>query len=143
MSEGNGCLTKDEYFAAAGKLDRKRVDLPMLPGKHLFIRKITGRERDNFEQTNMDEREAGKGRNMRGRFVAMIACDANGSPLFPTAQDVHLLGDTNSELLDFIVDEGMAFCGMGKTAIEDAKKNLKATHVDVSSTASPDTSVAV
>src|ERR1051325_9966155 len=94
----------------------KAEDLPRLPcptpewpgtDGQVFIRTLSGAERDAFEQASVDIRRKGGPRakllNIRARFAALVCVDAEGNRVFQD-QDARDLGRKSSKVLDRIWD---------------------------------------
>ncbi len=73
------------------------VDVPEWGGA-VYVRVMSGRERDQFEIATMPT-TGGTLENLRARLVALCACDAEGVRLFTDA-DAGALGDLEGAALD-------------------------------------------
>lgn len=136
----DGFLDRAAFLLANNTFRRQRVDLPMLgPKAHIYVRQISGQERDSYERATYEESKKDE-RNVRARFVKLVACDERGNPLFNHEYDAQVLGTTCAHALDVIVDAGYELNGMNTTAVEAAKKNSNPTPTDASSSGSPGTS---
>lgn len=97
-------LSRDEIL---GIDDLKREEIPIPEwGGSIFIRVMTGAEKDWFEAANFDA--AGeqlplhqRWLNMRARMAVLTACDSDGAALF-TLADVDLLSRKCAPALDRI-----------------------------------------
>lgn len=100
-----------------------RVDVPEWGGE-VYVRAMSGMERDRFEQTLF----VGKGEdrrlndNYRARLVCLTACDEKGAALFGI-EDVFALGSKSAAALDRIVQVSAKLNGIGEEAAADAKKS--------------------
>ncbi len=116
-SNGHIRLTRDAILGAQ--------DLPVLTvsipewGGEVFIRTMTGGERDQFE--------AGWKRNptddIRARLAVATLCDEDGRLLF-SAADVPALSAKSSTALDRIFAASTAHSGLTDKDVEDLRKNF-------------------
>lgn len=106
-------------------LPRERVEVPELGG-HVWIRAMTGRERDEWEIELIPLQRGGDRRavlrNMRARLVARTACDAEGAPLFSPAQ-AEDLGAQNALVLDRLYDVAERLSGLRAADEREAAGN--------------------
>lgn len=99
-----------------------KVDVPEWGG-HIYVRAMSGLDRDRFEQMIF----VGKGEdrrlndNYRARLVCLTACDANGVRIF-REDDVPALGAKSAAALDRVVEAAAQLNGIGEKAVTDAKK---------------------
>ena len=95
-------LTRDEILALAD-LPVEAVRVPEWGGRTVYVRAMTGSERDAWEAEQYAlGRDAKPNRDMhdfRARFLTRCLCDASGALLF-TAADVPTLGKRNAAALD-------------------------------------------
>ncbi len=99
------------------------------------IRVLTGVERDALEA----EFTANKGKpaaNFRGRFAALVLCDAAGSRLFSN-KDAEQLGLKSALALDMILDAGMILSGIKPSEASKLLGESKSVLNDASGSASP------
>lgn len=108
-------LSRDAIFSAED-IRMERVDVPEWNGV-LYVRVITGGERDEFEATMHDARGKLKRDNIRARFVALTACSANGAPLFEPG-DVDKLTRKSAAVLDRVFTAAMKLNGMLKEEVD-------------------------
>lgn len=90
-------------------------------GGHLFVRSLTGAERDAFE----DSMRTGKGRNIsvnlqnfRARLVVLTACDEAGAAIFEDT-DVRRLGEKSAAALEHVYAVAARLAGL---TAEDAEE---------------------
>lgn len=69
-----------QAFLAAAKLNVKKVCVQ--PYGDLFIKEMTGSERDFFEASLMDASGKTQTKGMRARLVMLSVCDAEGNRIF-------------------------------------------------------------
>lgn len=132
-------LTREEIIErerARPKVERIE-NLPVWGGE-IYVRRLSGAERDRWDMWNLahsydeDDEKEGRGRagmfrddapaHVRARFVVLVACDAEGQPLF-AEEDVAMVAGFDHEPLQVIWERGRAFNGLGKGAEEQAGKN--------------------
>lgn len=123
-------LTRDEILQM-DDLKKEKVEIPEWKG-HVFIRSLTGTERDEFEQSlwvgegmkkkqNLD--------NMRAKLVALCVIDDKGKRLF-SSTDAAALGGKASAVLDKLFTMASKLNGLGIGDVEDAVKKSAAAHVE-------------
>src|SRR5262245_43050975 len=107
-----GALTRDAILAA-DDLKRVWVDTPEWGGG-VWVRLLTGTERDKFESDNVRFSGSGKDRkgepnlaNIRARLAVLCCCDEAGKRLFADA-DAEALGRKAGPVLDRIFDKAAA-----------------------------------
>ena len=72
-------------------------------GGDVFIRTLSGTERDAFEESFLEDRK----RPIRERFLVLTLCDEGGNRLF-TDEEIAELGKKNSTILNRIFDKAWA-----------------------------------
>ncbi len=115
---GNGHirLTRDAILGAQ--------DLPVLTvsvpewGGEVFIRTMTGGERDQFEASWRQNRTD----DIRARLAVATLCDEDGHLLF-TAADVPGISAKSSKALDRIFAASTAHSGLTDKDVEELRKN--------------------
>jgi len=112
-------LTRDEILNM-DDLKIEEVNVPEWNGV-VFIRTITGQERDIFEQTMS---EAGGLRNLRARLVALTAIDKEGKRIF-SEKDAPALGKKSAAVIDRLFKVAQELNGWG-IEIEKITKNFLA-----------------
>jgi hypothetical protein len=116
-------LTRDQVLNAR---DVRTVSVPCTEewGGDILVRTISGTERDAFEETMSPSAANGRPnmRNVRARFVALVAVDEAGDRLFQD-KDAEALGKKSAAALDRVFVAGWKLNRMSKQAIEDAEKN--------------------
>jgi len=103
------------------------VEVPEWGGS-VYVRGLTGRERDQFELSMIETR--GKSRkanlaNMRARLVALCAVDAeeNGKHLF-TMSDVDRLGDLGADALQRVYAVAQTKSGLSMADVDELTVEL-------------------
>lgn len=115
-------LSVNDVFGA-DDVDIERVDCPEWGG-HLFVRTISGAERDDFEMSIYDanerrKRQKGTGSsdrrvrqgNLRAMLVARCACNAEGTRIFKDSE-VARLGEKSALVLDRLYDVAARLNGL-------------------------------
>jgi len=112
-------LTKDDILNSKD-LKSEKVEIPEWGGA-IYIRTITGLERDQFE-ASMTETEGIK--NLRAKLVVLTAVDSEGKRLF-SEKDAAELGRKNAAALDRCFKVAQKLNGWG-VEVEKITKNFLA-----------------
>ena len=114
-------LTKDDIFGA-DDLQREEVFVPEWNG-HLFVRTLTGNERDSLEASV--EGPTGKRdlKAFRTRLLTMAIVDEEGLNLF-TEKDVGKLGKKSARAINRVFTKALAMSAMRAEDMEEAAGNL-------------------
>jgi len=129
-----GILSK-EAILAADDIRRERVAVPEWGGD-VFVRTITGMERDAWERRKADETSLP---NLRGSLVALCCCNEAGGEIFKPS-DAGAVGRKSAAALDRIVEVAMRLNGIGEEETKELAKNSDGAPSDVSPSGSPGTS---
>lgn len=116
-------LTKDQILQS-DDLPREEVQVPEWGGS-VFVRTMTGIERDSFEQSIVDTNGKSKGtnlKNIRAKLCAYTVVDDNGERLF-TNEEAGQLGTKSSKALDRIFPVSQKLNGMSNEDVEELAKN--------------------
>jgi hypothetical protein len=116
-------LTKDAILAK-DDLIKEQVDIPEWGG-YVFVRCLTGAERDDFEASLVSQKGKDKKsnfKNLRARLVAISVVDEQGAKIF-SELDIPNLGQKNAAVLDRLFDKAQILSGFKKEDIEDLTKN--------------------
>jgi len=116
-------LTRDAILQA-DDLPRELVEVPEWSGS-VYVRALTGIERDAFEQSVVEQK--GKStkmnlRNIRAKLVALTAVDEEGKRLF-TDDDAALLGKKSAAALDRVFDVAQRLSGLRQEDVEELAGN--------------------
>ena len=116
-------LNKDAILKAADSKIEK-LDVPEWGG-HVFIRTMTGTERDDFEAETYITK--GKNvefnrRNFRARLLVRALCDESGTPMF-TSKDIDALGKKSAKALDRCFGAAQKLNGLSADDVEELTKN--------------------
>jgi hypothetical protein len=120
-------LTRSEILDAAD-LTRELVEVPEWGGA-LYVRAMTGTERDAFEESIIDVRQNGKGVSatpvlaaMRAKMCARCIVGEGGERLF-TDSDIDALGAKSAAALDRVFAVAQRLNAMGQDDIEELAGN--------------------
>jgi|SRR6476661_6002529 len=110
--------------------DRKLKEVPVPEwGGSVMIRSLTGRERDDFEQSTVKTNKRGQQEqnfeNFRARFVALCVVDENGRRLFQSRQEVALLGNKSVAALQRIFNEAQEMNGMSQEDVDELTSDFE------------------
>jgi hypothetical protein len=112
----------------ADDLPRERVEVPEWGG-HVFVRTLTGAERDSFENETVLFRPLGQsGPNMdamnrtRARLCARAMCDEEGRRIF-SDDDVAALSAKSAAALDRVYEVAARLSKIGRQDMEELVKN--------------------
>jgi len=115
MLDRDGILKSDD-------LPRELVDVPEWGGE-LYVRTLTGSERDEFEQSMV----TGKGKtnldNVRARFAVLTICDSEGKRIF-RASDAEALGKKSAAALGKVFDVASRMNGFSQQDAEELTQSF-------------------
>lgn len=116
-------LSRDDILRATD-LPVSSVEVPEWGGT-VFVRTLTAEEYDEFERSTFSF-DGGKKElhleNVRGRFVALCACDEDGRRLF-CDDDAPELGRRSKPAIERVYEAAQRLNGVAAGSVEDAKKN--------------------
>jgi len=99
------------------------VGVPEWTPDTLYLRPISGRDRDDYEQALVAAQTSGKRvENLRALLVAKSLCDSDNNRLFEDGE-VALLGAKSGAVLDRLFDQVRKINGMADADIEEAWGN--------------------
>lgn len=116
-------LTKEKILGIKD-LQIEEVVIPEWEGS-VFVRGMTGAERDAFESSVVDIRGTSQKINMlnvRAKLVSLTTCDEDGNRLFEDA-DVIELGKKSASALQRIFDVAQRLSGLTKDELKALEKN--------------------
>jgi len=128
-----------EAILQAEDLDRELVSVPEWGGE-VYVRALTGDERDEFE-ASMIEMRPGKGgrteavpklQQIRANLVARTVCGADGERMF-TSANVTELGAKSAAALDRLYEVASRLSGLREEDIKELAQDLVETPGDDSS----------
>lgn len=129
-------LGRDQILAAQD-LEKELVAVPEWGG-HVYVRALTGTERDAFEESLVDMKTVRKGRkqetvrqtrlaNIRARLCALTMCDEDGKRLF-TDGDVEELGKKSASALNRVFEVAQRLSGLTDEDVEELAGNSESDH---------------
>lgn len=115
-------LSKEQIFGTVD-VHKELVDVTKWWGGEVFVRSMTGPQRDKFEfMYNSKEERV----NVRAYVASVCVCDENGERIFSDS-DLGMLKMKNAAALDAIFDVAARLSGMRDNAVREAEKNSEPT----------------
>lgn len=113
-----------EQILAVNDLTREEVNVPEWGGT-VFVKAMTGKERDTFELSIVDKKEKGKVNleNIRAKLCAMTICDEEGNRLF-SDKEVFALSKKSATALSRVFVVAQKLNGLNDESIEEIKENF-------------------
>ena len=127
-------LLNREAILTANDIEKREVYIPEWGGS-VYVRGMTGRERDQFEAGIVKQKGRNTEINMknaRAKLVVLCTVDENGKRIFGDA-DIALLADKSAKALDRIFSVAQELSGISKDDMEELTKNSDETDGDGSS----------
>jgi len=128
------CLSRDDILQV-DDLPRELVEVPPWGGS-VYVRGLTGSERDLFEAEMVEWVGDGKNRykqvtleNARAKLAARTICDENGKRLFTDA-DIRALAEKSAVGLQIVFDVAMRLSGLTQSAVEELAAGLPEPSAD-------------
>ena len=119
--------------AILGAEDRTFDEVPCPEwGGSVRIRSITGRQRDSYEESLVQQRGRDRKmnlRNARAKLIVLCAVDDNNAPLF-TEDDVNALSAKNAKPLDRLFDACRKLAGLSEDDVDKLTEDFEATQGD-------------
>lgn len=115
-----------ENIFSADDMKVEPVDVPEWGGR-IYVRRLTGRERDEFEQL-MNDRRAGKILKVRGvitKIVALAACTSDGTQLFTSKDAEAKLDEKACAPLMRVFDAALKISGMRDDDVQNLTEGLE------------------
>jgi len=118
-------LTAAEIF----ETDDSRVERVEVPewGGYVFIRGLTGEERDAFENSIIEGRGRNREinlRNFRAKLVVAAAVNSKGQQLFSDSSHVMRLGKKSARALERLFEKAQELAGLREEDINEMTKEL-------------------
>ena len=113
-----------EQIFSHDKLPVEKVACPEW-GCDVYIRTLSGTERDDFDAASLSTRGKKREinlRNLRARLVVLSACDEAGTPLF-VPDDVSRVGSLSSKVLDRLFTVAQRLNGITEEDVTELVKN--------------------
>ena len=96
MLDRNSILQMDD-------LPKEKVSVPEWGNGDLWVKTLTGSERDSFEQSMVQKKNKPNLNNVRARFAVLTICDDKGERLF-SDNDAEALGKKSAAALDRVFE---------------------------------------
>lgn len=133
-----------EQILSADDLKRERVDVNEWGG-YVYVRTLTGTERDRFETQVFSERgkdNAQNRANFRAHMCALVMVNDDGKKIVASKEDIAALGKKSCAALQRVFDVSQRLNGITPADVDELTKNLDETGDGASSSASPSPSAA-
>jgi len=107
-------------------IDIEKVEVPEWDG-YVFVKGMTGMERDTFEASIVQQRGKDARVNMvniRAKLAAQTICDEEGVRLF-TDKDVHALGKKSANALQRVFDVAQRLSGITGDDVDELAAELE------------------
>jgi len=117
-----------EAILKANDIEKREVYIPEWGGS-VYVRGMTGRERDQFEASIIRQRGRDTEINMknaRAKLVVMCTVDQEGNRLFTDA-DIALLANKSAKALDRIFAVAQELSGITREDMEELTENFDET----------------
>ena len=114
-------LNRDQILNAKD-IKVEKVHVPEWGGD-VYLRVISGADRDEYESFVLQSKDRGTVKNFRAMLLAKAICDENGNPIF-TNKDIEALGKKNSVVLDRLWQKAMKLNGLTDEEVEKEKENF-------------------
>jgi hypothetical protein len=128
MSADKKASLTREAILAARDVTIERVEVPEWGGE-VYVRNLSGKSRDAFDGSRVRVRSGNQVEmihdNTRARLLSMTLCDEQGALLF-SADDIEVLGEKDSGVLDRLFDIAQRISGMRQADAQDKLKNSEA-----------------
>jgi hypothetical protein len=133
LTERNYMSLKANLLSLRGSLKIERVNVVDL-SEPVYIRSLTGRERDAFESACFQQR--GKTRvlnteNIRAKLLCRALCDEKGARLFADTE-VDAVGDLPAAVLDELFTIAQRLSGLSSNDVEELAGNSEGAAQDAS-----------
>jgi len=118
-------LTKKDILEIKD-IEIERVEVPEWGGD-VFVKGMTGLERDTFEASIVQQRGKDARVNMvniRAKLAAQTICDEGGVRLF-TDKDIRLLGAKSANALQRVFDVAQRLSGITEGDVDELAENLE------------------
>lgn len=122
-----GASLRERILSLRGKQRREQVDVPgwaeaLQPGEVIYVKGMTGSERDSFEDsmsvTGKNGTRAVSLKNFRAKLVARTVVDAQGRHLF-TPSDIASLGELDATDLQTVFEVAQRLSGMTQSDVDE------------------------
>jgi len=126
-------LNRDAILSAQD-VNKKYVEIPEWGGG-VYVRGMTGKERDDYEASIVSQKGTSTKMNMknaRAKLVVLCTVDEEGNKIFQSG-DVLALGNKSSKALDRIFSVAQDLSGISKDDMDDLTGNSEETISESSS----------
>jgi hypothetical protein len=123
-------LTRDEILSAEDR-SYDTVECPEWGGT-VRLRSISGRQRDLYEQSMVEQKGSDRKVNVvnaRAKLIVLCAVDGDGRPLF-TSEDLRQLSAKNAKPLDRLFDACQKLAGLSDDDVKALTENFDETPDD-------------
>ena len=119
------------------ELEKVKVDLGK--GEFVYVRQMTGRERDNFEQSLLKKNKDSKGtvigyeqatEDFRAKLAVVTVCDEDGKLLFFPEDYVLLSRNMSAKRLEIIINAAQKLNAISEEDKEEILKNSEVAQGD-------------
>ena len=127
-------LNRDEILQVKD-IEIEEVEVPAWGGS-VFVKGMTGTERDAFEASIVQQRGKNASVNManiRAKLASQTICDKDGLRLFTDA-DIKALGKKSATALQVVFDVAQRLSGISGDDVEELAKEMDANPFDGSPT---------
>lgn len=115
-------LSREDILRGGANVKVVEVPVPDWGGR-VFVRGMTGRQRDRVEQLFVVARQRNQPvDNARGIVCAYCLCNEQGVRLFDD-NDAGALGELDANIIDLIYDTAARLSGIKADSVEGAEKN--------------------
>lgn len=114
------CLSRDNILTV-DDLKREKVSVPEWGG-YIFVRTMTGTERDQYESSVLGNNGKMDLKNIRAKLVVLTAVDEDGLRLF-NDDDIEVLGAKSAAALDRVFSKAQTLNKISDDDIEELAKN--------------------
>ena len=119
-------MLKKDVILAVQDIAVEKVEVPEWDG-HVFVKGLTGSERDKFEASLMTvqgKKQTVNTANVRAKLASLTVCDEAGATLF-TEKDVQALGKKSASALQRIFAVSQRLSRIGDEDIKELAEGLK------------------
>jgi len=123
-------LKRDEILQASD-IQTELVPVPEWGGD-VYVKGMTGAERDKFESSIVEQRGKESRMNManvRAKLASLTICDENGKRLF-TEQDVQALSQKSASALQRVMIVAQRLSGIGDEDVKELAEGVKTDPFD-------------
>jgi hypothetical protein len=125
MTKQHNKILDRESILQADDLKKERLSMPEWGGD-IFIRTMTGAERDAFEEEVIVNGKA-DAKNIRARLCVRVIVDEDGNRIFSDS-DAEALGSKSTHALERVADVAQMLNSMTDNDVEELKKTSEAVH---------------